>query len=190
MQRKVQEIILARRLSREAVEGGDPRALPEPDLLRPRPLRLRGGGALLLRQVGARHRPRRGGAAGRPAAEPRAAVAAQAPRGGQDAAALRARARWPSTATSSASRRTRWRPQPIRLAREPARGARRWRPRRSTSSRTFLAEQAGRVGGVRGRHDRHDHAGRAPAGAGARRRWSAGWRISTRARASAGRRGT
>ena len=140
--RKVQEIILARRLSREAVEGGDPRALPEPDLLRPRPLRLRGGGALLLRQVGEGDRPRRGGAAGRAAAEPGAAVAAQASGGGQGAPALRARARWPTTASSIARPRSASRPSRSAWRARPRRRAG-WRPRRSTWWRAFLADKLG-----------------------------------------------
>ena len=52
--RKMREVILARRLEQQISEGRDPRALPEPHLLRPRSLRHRGGGAVLLRQDRAR----------------------------------------------------------------------------------------------------------------------------------------
>ena len=47
-------------------QGPDPRALPQPRLFRRRRLRRRGGGAALLRQVGPRGQPIRGGRAGRP----------------------------------------------------------------------------------------------------------------------------
>ena len=173
----------------EAVEGGGAGALPEPDLLRPRPLRLRGGGALLLRQVGARDQPRRGGAAGRAAAEPGAAVAAQAPRGGQDAPALRAGAAWPSTASSSARRPTSW---------PPSRSAWRARPRAARGMAAeavdvvarFLADKLGeRTAFEVGHHGRHDDR-RAACRRWRARRWSAGSRSWTRARASAGRRAT
>ena len=142
MKRKVQEIILAHRLQREAVEGGRARALPEPDLLRPWPLRLRGGGALLLRQVGEGDRSRRGGAAGRAAAEPGAAVAAQAPRRGQGAPALRARADGrPRLHRAQGGGADRGPADPAGARDRRRRAA--WPPRRSTSSRTLLSDKLG-----------------------------------------------
>ena len=166
----------------EAVEGGRPLPLPQPDLLRPWPLRLRGGGALLLRQVGAGHRARRGGAARRPAPESGAALAPQAPGRGQDAAALRARPDGGARLHRPRHRRPGRGPaDPPGAGADVGAGPRRGscRQRRAVPGRA-----TGRAGGVRGGHDGGDHDRRQAAGAGARRRSSAGSRISTRARVS------
>ena len=80
--------------------------------------------------------------------------------------------------------------EPIRLARETGGGARRWRPRRSTSSRTLLADKLGerrRSRSARPSRRRSTRSLQELARAVARAR---AWRISTRARASAARRGT
>ncbi len=63
--------------------------LPQPDVLRPRPLRGGRGRALLLRQVHRRRRRGRGGTAGRAGAVARAALAVQTSGRGQEAPDLR-----------------------------------------------------------------------------------------------------
>ena len=73
-----------------ALEGRDPHHLRQPHQLRRRPLRLRGGLAALLRQVGLGHHPGRGGFPGRRSPAAREPLASQEPRVGQDPAALRA----------------------------------------------------------------------------------------------------
>ena len=122
------------RLSREAVEGGGARALPEPDLLRPRPLRLRGGGALLLRQVGAGRStwPRRRCSPGcrRARSGCRRASTRRRPR----RASATCSGRWPTTASSSA------RPP---SASRPSRSAWRARP---AAARGLAAEEVDVVG--------------------------------------------
>jgi hypothetical protein len=72
--------------------------------------------------------------------------------------------------------------QPIRLARETARGARPGR-RRGRRRRAVPLRQDGRERRVRGRHHHSDHARRAPAGPGPPT-LERGWRISTHARAA------
>ena len=169
---------------REAVEGGGPRALPEPDLLRPRALRLRGGGALLLRQVGEEIDLAEAALlAGLPQSPERLS-----PRKHPDAAKTRQRYVLGQMADHGyIERKTAERiaAEPIRLAREPAaaRGAGGRGGRRRAAR--FLRRQAGRGGGVRGGDD------------GRRRRWtracrswraprsSAAWKSWTRARATA-----
>jgi hypothetical protein len=74
-----------------AHEGRDPRALPEPDLLRPRPLRDRGGRPLLRRQGRARRLARRGRAARGRREGPRRLLAAREPRARDRAPGVRAR---------------------------------------------------------------------------------------------------
>ena len=51
-ERKIREMIVASRVERDAEQGGDPRALSQLDLSRPRLLGHRDGGAQLFRQVG------------------------------------------------------------------------------------------------------------------------------------------
>ena len=114
----------------------------------------------------------------------RSASRRAAPRGRQDAAALRARADGGARLHRPRHRRSRGgRADPAGAraglgARHGRRGGRRRRRR--------AGREAGRVGGDGERHHRHHHARRPPAGAGAHRRSSAGSRISTRARGSAG----
>ena len=56
--RKIREAVLAWKIERPAVQGADPRVLPELGAVRPADLRHRGGGAVVLRQDRQR-RPRR-----------------------------------------------------------------------------------------------------------------------------------
>ena len=172
----------------EAVEGGRARALPQPDLLRPRPLRLRGGGALLLRQVGARRDPGRGGAARRASPEPRAALAAQAPRGGEDPPALRAGTDGGARLHRSQDRRPgggRAHPSGSGAGLGARAGGRGGRPGRLHAGRTAGGEER-----VRERNDGGHHHRRPPAGAWPAPRSSTASRSSTRAKGSAGRPGT
>ena len=79
--------------------------------------------------------------------------------------------------------------QPIRLARETG-AARGLAAEEVDVVAHALADKLGESAAFEVGDDRHDDAGREAAGAGARRRSSAGWRSSTRARVSAARRGT
>ena len=135
-----------------------------------------------------RDRPGRGGAAGRPAAEPGAAVAAQASGRGQGAPALRARADGRARLHQSQDRERAGRRADSPGARDGG-GARAGGARRSTSSGTSSPTSWERM-----RRSRRGPRSRPPWTRACRRsrarRWSAGWKSSTRARVTAGRRGT
>ena len=117
----------------EVLEGQDPRALPEPDRARQRRLRHRDGRAALLRQVGARPQPRRGGHARRPAQGARALQPAPLPRARHPAPQHRASRSCARRAASAT--RTRASPRPIRSSSRAAR-------RRATSRRTSSSGSA------------------------------------------------
>ena len=115
------------------LEGQDPRALPEPDLPRQRRVRRRDRVAALLRQVGARPEPRRGGDARRAAQGAGALQSAPLPR-----------ARDPAPQHGHRAHAARRRDQ--RRRREPRQGvsaaARAARPSRATSRRTSSSGSA------------------------------------------------
>ena len=92
LERKLKEAVLAARAGAPLLEGPHPRDVPEPDLLRPRRLRRRGGRAHLLRQVGRASSRLRESAllAGLPKA-PSTYSPVRAPRGGEAPARHRAR---------------------------------------------------------------------------------------------------
>ena len=189
MRRKVQEIILARRLSEK---------LSKEEVL-----------ALYLNQIYfghgrygceeaaryffgksvQRHRPRRGGAAGRACRRARSGCRRASTPTRPRRASATCSGRWPSTATSTARRPSGWRPSRSASRARPA-AARGLAAEAVDVVARFLADKLGEAARVRGRHDGHDHARRASCRSWRARRSSGGWRSWTRARASAARRGT
>ena len=117
----------------EVLEGQDPRALPQPDRARQRRVRRRDGVAALLRQVGSRPEPRRGGDARR---------AAQGAGALQSAPLSRARhpaAQHGHRADARAGRDQRRRREPRQGVSAPARAPSR---KRATSRRTSWSGSA------------------------------------------------
>ena len=85
--RKINEAVLSVKLERGDVEAGDPRGLPQHDLLRPGRVRRgrRQPGLLRPRRARPEVRRRRGGVPGRAHPRPQPGRAEQAPRGGRPA---------------------------------------------------------------------------------------------------------